>query len=595
MMKRRDCLLAFAAAPYLLLTDPLAAAEADEKLFQGDPRLERKVRVEAEGLPLGDLLLLLSQQAGVRLTASSETADDKVVLFTPARPLRETLGDLAALFDDRWSRRKGGEGKPVYELGRDLAARRAEADLLRAERNRIFERAEATVRALSESPEELAKRGPDDPVAEWIWSPQSRQLVSCYAALTQEQGERLFARKALAVPFASLDGKWRQILGDLFTDLNRDLRANDTRPYRGPVDGPIDFDKQTLQFRVLPSYGTTDVALLMRPLGVGRTIVRVDHRKEWQLPAHGNPYSREPVAPGAPLPEARTVSIAAGEKTWPDRLRKLAAATGRPVLADYYRSKLLNQPRSAAAAPPGDPVGALDALCQPVGYLWWTRAETLLLRKRDWFVQQEYEVPDRWLLSVAARLQAQRGLPTYGDVFRVLELSDEQITGLNSFTGSSNIATRNVTTVWGTREALALFEASGMAKSVPIPVEPDEAAPEEARHAFWQSQNQAALRVRDLAPHHQERILALLATAEARGLLVEDKEIETLRLNLCVWPDWKARYQQIAPRWDHPDYQAALVLINGRGSPDYYHHEVYLPCSLPDDRREKTKVEAIGD
>ena len=66
----------------------------------------------------------LGAQIGVRLAASSETADDKVTLYLDGRPAAEALALVARQFGFQWQRSHGG-----YELAQDLAARAREAAL----------------------------------------------------------------------------------------------------------------------------------------------------------------------------------------------------------------------------------------------------------------------------------------------------------------------------------------------------------------------------------------------------------------------------------------------------------------------------------
>ncbi len=84
--------------------------------------MQQNVKVRAPGLAVKDLLARLSQAAGVKLTADKLTAEDKVVVFSPARPLQATLGDIAALFNDYWRRENGSDGKPRYLLTRNPRA-----------------------------------------------------------------------------------------------------------------------------------------------------------------------------------------------------------------------------------------------------------------------------------------------------------------------------------------------------------------------------------------------------------------------------------------------------------------------------------------
>ena len=100
----------------------------------------------------------------------------------------------------------------------------------------------------------------------------------------------------------------------------------------------------------------------------------------------------------------------------------------------------------------------MDALCRHEGYLWWTRADgTLLFRKRDWYEQRQYEVPDRWLSETAQRIKAQNNVPTLADFLRVRDLTARQILGMNSLHIGPNYSYSEVETA-GTRELLGFLE-----------------------------------------------------------------------------------------------------------------------------------------
>ena len=99
----------------LLLTPVCAAAQsavpAAAQGFSVDSRLQQKVAVHAEGIPVSDLLVLLGRKTGVSLKADPYVADDKVAAFSPARSLRSTLLDLAALFNDTWEEAPLADGQ----------------------------------------------------------------------------------------------------------------------------------------------------------------------------------------------------------------------------------------------------------------------------------------------------------------------------------------------------------------------------------------------------------------------------------------------------------------------------------------------------
>jgi len=101
-----------------------AGGAALPAVLRGDARLEVKVTVAEKNRPLGEVLTGLGAQIGLRLAASSETADDKVTLYLDGRPAAETLALVARQFGFQWQRSHGG-----YELAQDLAARTREAAL----------------------------------------------------------------------------------------------------------------------------------------------------------------------------------------------------------------------------------------------------------------------------------------------------------------------------------------------------------------------------------------------------------------------------------------------------------------------------------
>ena len=167
-----------------------------------------------------------------------------------------------------------------------------------------------------------------------------------------------------------------------------------------------------------------------------------ESRDQWLLPAHGNPYLPTEKLNISALPASKSVLEAAKNIRWIDRLSALASTECMPIFSDCYRSPAqLHQLSSDAVVRPGEPAlspeaAALDALCQPSGLLWWRRGGTLLLRKRDWYTQRRYEVPDRWMRALQQRLQKQKSLPTYGDLCQLLDLTPKQISGLNAVLGS---------------------------------------------------------------------------------------------------------------------------------------------------------------
>src|SRR5207247_4370202 len=130
---------------------PAAAEKVARSVWAGDERAQQKVAAMVEGLPVGELLGLLTQKTGIVLSAESEIADAKVVVLGPARPLRELLDDLAALFNAFWVRHRAREGRLGYHLERGEIARQYEARLAGWEAGFLRAQLQNQVRALSET------------------------------------------------------------------------------------------------------------------------------------------------------------------------------------------------------------------------------------------------------------------------------------------------------------------------------------------------------------------------------------------------------------------------------------------------------------
>ena len=163
---------AAAAPPNAPAKDPLA----------DDARLAQKIRVSVEGLPVSDLLAQLAAKTGVALAAEPDIGDDKVIVFGPARPLRDLLADLAALFNDRWESKRTRDGEIRYRLYRTVAARQLEATFARRTTEQQMARLERLVSGLDMKPEELAR--PENRDIQWYAADRKRRFaVTLYRLL----------------------------------------------------------------------------------------------------------------------------------------------------------------------------------------------------------------------------------------------------------------------------------------------------------------------------------------------------------------------------------------------------------------------------
>ncbi len=580
--------------PPITAVDPLA----------DDGRLARPVAVHAEGVAISDLLARLSDKTGVALEAGGDTGNEKVLVFGPPRPLKNVLGDLAALVGGAWRRLPAsGKSAPAaarYVLFRSARSRALEARLERDATARLLARMDEQVRALRETPRQLARRQNGDTIKDRLADPKGRLGTQFYALLSGAQKASLFERGRLSVRFAALSPDQQAKLRQWFPVIvAEDKRMAEELRKRGFALGgqpPVeDMERGRLRFLLMGAAGDLKIWLdLSRTAGGSLFIAQLDRRAARRLATHGNPYTREPVAPEASLPDRRAVQTAARQRSWVERLRTLAEEARIPIVSDYYRSGALRQSTSlAAAAVPArqpDPsandssaTALLDALGEEAGYLWWTgshegrSAATLLFRKRDWYLQRQYEVPDRWVLALAERLKAQKGVPTHGDMYRLLGLTTRQVAGMNNLGAMTGHWDEYGMEGW--RELLELFRSS--AKST--------LAPAVALHVGAVTR-EAEERIGLAYPDLTQRQRGLLRTfVEARGEFVSEVDARRSAAHLfCTYE---------TPRQEDSGYGYVQVVawaqVRTETGMIYDSLTFFLPTTLPDDRRDKTRVEVV--
>lgn len=563
----------------LFLLTPIQGQPPPRDPLADDPRLSPRVLLHVEGLPVGDLLAQVREKTGVALAASAEVADEKVMIFGPARPLREQLADMAALLNTTWERKADPGGQPRYTLTRSLRARQLEARLSRSETERMLARLEEQVRALDETPRQLERRPKDDPLRARLSDPRSRLGTRLYACLTPPQKELLFSRQRIYIPYTALNAGQKQELGDAFRQIIAEEEEFAERQraegFGVPVSKVEDLERNGLLFKLMHSSFVQVMVVLNRSPSGALLVALMDRKARWPLPAHGDPYTGRPVPSDAVLPEPKATAGAAEEKAWPDQLRRLAQESGQPLLADYYRvPPQYREGFDPAATVPTEAEAALDRLCQSGGYLWWTRGRTLLFRKRDFYSHRRLEVPDRWLLAAIDRLKARGGKPTYADVGRAAELTPDQVMGLDALAGQGGLLGVEPDRLPSLRLFLSLVQLAPDATGTPV-------------HALAVSRDvlrQISLTYPGLSPA-QRRLVPLLLAEEARPLPPEAAPAFSGYL-LCP------RDETVEQRGDYRFVRILLTWdFNKSSRGDSFPATVSLPMSLPDDRRSRTRIE----
>ncbi|MCW3100853.1 MAG: blaR0 [Chthonomonadaceae bacterium] len=437
-----------------------ATAVQEENAWDKDARLTRKVSISAEGIPVRDLLALLSQKTGVLLKAEDYVADDKVIVFTPARPLRDTLADIAALFDDAWLSRKTKENTNYFLLVRNRPAKDYEDGLSQDRNRKMLAQLDAQIKALDETPQELERRPAGDPIRAALSTADGRLGTSVFALLNAEQRTQLMENWRTQISVTLLSPEQKKALEPLFFGDKFKPEANN-----GFVLNQIpreEMDKHDMRFNLIGNNGALSV-YMTAPIGFNMEVTTFSAAAKFLLPPHGNPYTGKAVRSSADLPDPQTLGAISGA-SWVDRLHSLATKAGVPVIADFYRSKPIHAADGEQDISKDRAFQALDAFSRPEGYAWWTRGKSLLLRKRDWYNQRLYEVPDRWVEAVGRRVNAHRDALTYADVLSLTDLSMDQIVGLNESLGLR--ANRDVLS--GLPAMLASLAACSIDKNTPL-------------------------------------------------------------------------------------------------------------------------------
>jgi hypothetical protein len=441
----------------------------------GNPRMMQNVRILAEGTPVSDLLALLSTKTGLDLTAHRDVADDKVIICGPTRPLSDVLSDLAALYNDTWIHTKTADGLDHYLLTRNRFAREYEITLALDIRNRMIKQLDAYI-ARAKSPE---------PYNYEVY----RVAAQVLGLLSDEQKEQFLQRKSLNLPFGSLAPSEqltaKQAVNSLY-DADAAAADKTNTPYSRPPDS--DLQQSGLRF-LIQNVGSDAVEKHMHLfLTIGAAYSEdfgtLDDRIPWLLPSHGNPYTRKPVLSSSTIPSVTQIDLAmkdsAHTNAYIARLEALSEKSGMPLVADYYRCRPAPLPtvdpfRVTANEPARQ---ALDQVGKSRPILWWIRGNTLLLRSRNWYTRRLYEVPDRWVLDLQKRVALQHGVPTYGDVIRLTELTQAQMAGLHGQNGpESSENTDGILgpgtdefSLSGLPELLAIYKAQYGANSrMPVP------------------------------------------------------------------------------------------------------------------------------
>jgi hypothetical protein len=567
-----------------LLLAPFAPVhgEPPPDALSRETRFARSLCIEAEGISIGELLMRLSDATGLPLRAGREVADEKVIVFGPPRPLREVLRDLAALVGAEWQERTAEDAAPYFLLEKRSAARRRETMLAESVTEQMLQQMEERVRALRESPQEFARRAPDDDIRYFLSRPdgKAREAVAFYASLDRRQRRELFERGHLRLFYRSLSPAWQAVsLRELASWREAYEKSKNTISFRAAVGKPRETPPDLELKRHWRGDGVATVHFYpgFIPLAELRA-------KRPRLPRHGDPFTDAPVPAQAVLPPIPTLDAASKEPgaEWPDRLRRLSDAGNVPIVADYYRLRCAPDPMPAPATPPTDATAALDVFSAREGSLWWTRGRTLLFRKTDWYERRLYEPPDAWLVGVSREIAARDNWASYTDILRLKELTPRQILGVAALNDERRgwlpyALSYPAEKLAGIAEFLNLLRVRPLPNG--RPTTPLLSREDTSSAAYNQALEQFTLRYAHLTPYQRQLIPPFLA-AQSKSL--EGEPIEGFFCSVTAYAPQNGergyRYQRVVLHWQ----------VGPGGTQEDF--EISLPLTLPDDRRAKTRI-----
>jgi hypothetical protein len=433
MQRRLVLILALLCACVL----PAAAHEPASALDPArDPRLARRVRLRAEGMPFSRVLAAVAAETGVRLEVAGRVGDERLVAFVPDAPLAEVLGSIADLYRCTWTRAGN-----TYRLEKPAKWVREEQRLREDALKQVLARFADHLRDPAAAPVGHPRDQPE------LWRALYRELFPILESGSDELlREGYLYRRVGAIP-----GERRAAILERLTPLLRaqeeSLREN-IRQLR----------EMELQMGVPPEFAVREKpptvpekCTLTVDLRLSREIrievgMRRDSGDTWYnwfsasgddlheqgLALYEDRPLRLPKTAGGPAAETtdaadpleRVVEVSVPQKAvkqdWIGVLGRLSDAARVPIYADCYPNLLdmgvSQHPRGAVpAGGKGSVTQILDAVCFPAGQpglwrdqansFWWRRGNSALVRSRRWLWESAQVIP-AGLLDRLARSEA---------------------------------------------------------------------------------------------------------------------------------------------------------------------------------------------
>jgi hypothetical protein len=411
------------------------------------------VRVELNGVPVGEVLAGLEKQSGVELESGAGMAELKAVVLAKGLSLRTAMRELAALYGAEWSRRGSGTSAR-YVLARSAAMRRRASEL----RDRFQERQSASVAALIEAthaaePQRALETANPTVARKWTRPqiPASLRLFEfathghyvldgiemrpsvAYKDLSAEQQTQ--AREAL-LALAS----WQETVGN--PETQRHLVEASEKPaelvFEGAL-GEMDVPGPSPEMKV----GERRLAVIVRD-GDGDPPVLQMYIHIGPMPLPEDPAAAPPDSAAAPAVGSDAAILAHKVRLNPEDglvgarptaslhrlLPQVARQTGAAVFADFFYSR--PRPLDLTQRWEGTLEGLLRRFEQDGQTECTLDGSVLRLRSRRWAVDESRDPPRGMLEALSAAVRKQ-GRLEMDDAVRTATMNSEQLDGLRSW------------------------------------------------------------------------------------------------------------------------------------------------------------------
>lgn len=464
--------LSLLVAVFLAAISPAAPAVTitqNEALLKGDdPRLEKSISFDADGITLAEALAGLSADTGVVMNAGQDendwmVQDRKVIVHVRDMNLRDLMQEMASILRFHWSR-AGEQGAFTYRIWQDKVQRDEENSLrAAAEDAQTTQAREKRENALSDMVNLASLSGTDadklkssDPwryilatqplggdVANFINSLagarnafiQGMETSFPVSVLTPTQQS---AVRRIAESYDSLS-RSIGIADDHSALLARfdKLQVTINKPMNGTGEDVL---TKSLLGRITIGSGTDVLDIpLFDPASVvgkalGSAIVHLQSGASKEQVAKDLQTALEDAAKTQTVPESvRDISSDPALKTnvklfdlavvapLPQTLKSLALNTKMNVISDYFAG---TPPTVASGA---KPLGEqLETIRAAYGVNWEKAGNTLRFHDRAWFKKRAWEISQRWIDYWIARGKQNEGL-LLDDLVQIGNLRDEQL------------------------------------------------------------------------------------------------------------------------------------------------------------------------